>query len=175
MIHRFTEDAENVITRLEDEKTPPEEEHDKQVSLIKHDLKNHFVPGFDQNIKALVPCLSVWVLHGGQKPRHRLLGDHLHLLGHPRPVHSKCKQLKRFLHISIFNSGFKLFRKMPPSSPTGSYDVFQLISISSLKIKSVGTGTLSFKLKVNLLLLVDICQICIGASALCSWNMFQRS
>ena len=35
MIHRFTEDAENVITRLEDEKTAPEEEHDKQVMKTK--------------------------------------------------------------------------------------------------------------------------------------------
>ena len=127
----------------------------------KHDLKNHFVPDFDQKIEALVSCLSVWVLHGGQKPRHRLPGDHLHLLGHPRPVHSKCKELKRFLDISIFNSSFKLFRKMPSSnlplsSPTGSYDVFQVISISCLKIKSVGTGTLSFKLDVNLLVLVDL-------------------
>ena len=34
MIHildRFTEDTKNVVKRLEDEKTPSEEEHDKQV------------------------------------------------------------------------------------------------------------------------------------------------
>ena len=122
-------------------------------------------PGFDKRNEALVSCVCLWVLHSGQKSCHRLPGDHPHLLGHPRPVHSKCKELKRFLDISIFNSSFKLFRKMPSSnlplsSPTGSYDVFQVISISCLKIKSVGTGTLSFKFKVNLLLLIDICQIC---------------
>ena len=36
MIYRFTKDAENVIIRLEDEKMPPEKEHDKQV--MKHNL-----------------------------------------------------------------------------------------------------------------------------------------
>ena len=34
IFRRFTEDAESVIARLEDEKMPPEEEHGKQV---KHD------------------------------------------------------------------------------------------------------------------------------------------
>ena len=31
ILHRFTEDSKKVIKRLEDEKTPPKEEHDKQV------------------------------------------------------------------------------------------------------------------------------------------------
>ena len=31
IFQRFSEDAENVITRVEDEKTQPEEEHEKQV------------------------------------------------------------------------------------------------------------------------------------------------
>ena len=31
ILRRFTKDAENVMTKIEDEKTLPEEEHDKQV------------------------------------------------------------------------------------------------------------------------------------------------
>ena len=42
--YRFTEDAEDVIARLEDDKTPPEEEHDKQV--VKKLSKKLFCPRF---------------------------------------------------------------------------------------------------------------------------------
>ena len=44
-------------------------------------------PAFEA--EALLADLRLRVFHGGQKPRDLLLGNHLHLLGHPRPVHTR--------------------------------------------------------------------------------------
>ena len=49
--HRFTEDANNVITRLEEEQMPPEDEHKKQAResiAKKHCILMKIFKGFDQ-------------------------------------------------------------------------------------------------------------------------------
>ena len=64
IFQRFTENAEEVIARLEDEKTLPEEEHDKQVMKALPEIA-FLAPGFDQKVEALVAHFSLWVLHSG--------------------------------------------------------------------------------------------------------------
>lgn len=64
--HRFTEDANNVITRLEKEKMPPEDEHKKQAResiAEKHCISIKIFKGFDQKIEAKCTDFSLWILH----------------------------------------------------------------------------------------------------------------
>ena len=102
ILSRFTTDAENVIARLEDERSDVGEEHDKQVRNSKkfQFCQLRSTTGVNPKTKAAFTDLCLWVLHSGQKSCHLFLGDHIHLLGHPGPVLSECNQLNG-LHFSI--------------------------------------------------------------------------
>ena len=53
-----------MIARLEDERTPPRDEHDKQVK-DSNEIEKHFFPsGFDQKFEETVTDISLWILHG---------------------------------------------------------------------------------------------------------------
>ena len=69
------------------------------LSCVQCQMYEHNSAGLDPKIKTALPDLSLWVLHSGSKPSHLFPSHHLHLLGHPCPVHTKCKQLKHILTI----------------------------------------------------------------------------
>ena len=80
--------AEDIIMKIEAEKVKAGEEDDKRVACSKNFSSHVFIdPAFEA--AALLADLRLRVFHSGQKPRDLLLGNHLHLLGHPRPVHTR--------------------------------------------------------------------------------------
>ena len=82
--------AEDIIMKIEAEKVKAGEEDDKRVACSKTSLFSWFFfidPAFEAEATLADLCLRVF--HRGQKPCDLLLGNHLHLLGHPRPVHTR--------------------------------------------------------------------------------------
>ena len=80
--------AEDIIMKIEAEKVKAGEEDDKRVARSKILCSHVFIdPAFEA--EAILADLGLRVFQGGQKPRDLLLGNHLHILGHPGPVHTR--------------------------------------------------------------------------------------